>query len=250
MFAVQRAMLESTRDMKLYWSSRSPFVRKVMVAAHEVGIADRIRTQRVVVAPNNPNIEVMQDNPLSKIPTLVFDDGTSLYDSRVICEYFDTLHDGPKLFPANPDLRWKALRRQALGDGLMEVIVLRLGEMSRPREAQSDPHLVGRDLLDPAHHPEAFLTVDQRHIVGRALRRMHNGRSVDGPDPCADAPFQPVAAGEGTQHAGEKHRSPRREAELIGELAALEMIEVDPERRLNVCRHGLLPVFTSQFQLS
>jgi glutathione S-transferase len=134
-------MLESTRDMKLYWSSRSPFVRKVMVAAHEIGIADRIRTKRVVVAPNNPNIEVMQDNPLSKIPTLVFDDGTSLYDSRVICEYFDTLHDGPKLFPANPDLRWKALRRQALGDGLMEVIVLRLGEMSRPREAQSEKHL-------------------------------------------------------------------------------------------------------------
>ncbi len=85
--------------MKLYWSSRSPFVRKVMVAAHEVGIADRIRTQRVVVAPNNPNIEVMQDNPLSKIPTLVFDDGTSLYDSRVICEYFDTLHDGPTCQP-------------------------------------------------------------------------------------------------------------------------------------------------------
>jgi glutathione S-transferase len=86
-FALQRALFESIRDMKLYWSSRSPFVRKVMVAAHEVGIADRIRTQRVVVAPNSPNIEVMQDNPLSKIPTLVFDDGTSLYDSRVICEY-------------------------------------------------------------------------------------------------------------------------------------------------------------------
>ena len=136
-------MLESTRDMKLYWSSRSPFVRKVMVSAHEVGIADRIRTQRVVVAPNSPNIEVMQDNPLGKIPTLVFDDGTSLYDSRVICEYFDTLHDGPKLFPADPDLRWKALRRQALGDGLMDVIVLRLGEMNRPREAQSEKHLAG-----------------------------------------------------------------------------------------------------------
>jgi glutathione S-transferase len=134
-------MPESNSDMKLYWSSRSPFVRKVMVAAHEVGIADRIRTQRVVVAPNNPNIEVMQDNPLGRIPTLVLDDGTSLYDSRVICEYFDTLHDGPKLFPTSYDLRWKTLRRQALGDGLMEVIVLRLGEMNRPLEAQSEKHL-------------------------------------------------------------------------------------------------------------
>jgi len=157
-------MLETIPDMKLYWSSRSPFVRKVMVAAHEVGIADRIRTQRVVVAPNNPNIEVMQDNPLNKIPTLVFDDGTSLYDSRVICEYFDTLHDGPKLFPANPDLRWKALRRQALGDGLMEVIVLRLGEMNRPREAQSEKHLA-------AFRLKATKTLDRLETEADGLSR-------------------------------------------------------------------------------
>ena len=86
-------------SMKLLWSSRSPFVRKVMVAAHEVGLADRIRTERVVVAANKPNADVMAVNPLNKIPTLVLDDGTVLYDSRVICEYLDTLHDGPKLFP-------------------------------------------------------------------------------------------------------------------------------------------------------
>ncbi len=127
--------------MKLLWSSRSPFVRKVMVAAHEVGIADRIRTERVVVAANKPNADVMAVNPLNKIPTLVLDDGTALYDSRVICEYFDTLHEGAKLFPADAGARWTALRRQALGDGLMEAIVLRLGEQARPREAQSATHL-------------------------------------------------------------------------------------------------------------
>jgi glutathione S-transferase len=127
--------------MKLLWSSRSPFVRKVMVAAHEVGIAGRIRTERVVVAANNPNPDVMAVNPLSKIPTLVLDDGTALYDSRVICEYFDSLHTGPKLFPAEPAARWTALRRQALGDGLMEALVLRLGEQSRSPEARSEKHL-------------------------------------------------------------------------------------------------------------
>jgi glutathione S-transferase len=127
--------------MKLLWSSRSPFVRKVMVAAHEVGVADRIAAERVVVSANKPNPDVMASNPLNKIPTLVLDDGSALYDSRVICEYLDTLHDGPRLFPAGGAARWPALRRQALGDGLMEVIVLRLGEQNRAKETQSESHL-------------------------------------------------------------------------------------------------------------
>jgi glutathione S-transferase len=112
-----------------------------MVAAHETGLARRIRTERVVVSAAAPNPEVMAANPLNKIPTLILDDGTALYDSRVICEYFDTLHDGPKLFPTGPGVRWTALRRQALGDGLMDVIVLRLGEQGRPTTNQSEKHL-------------------------------------------------------------------------------------------------------------
>jgi glutathione S-transferase len=127
--------------MKLLWSSRSPFARKVMVAAHEVGVAGRIATERVVVGADKPNPSVMAVNPLNKIPTLVLDDGAVLYDSRVIAEYLDTLHDAPKLFPADPAARWRALRRQALGDGLMEVIVLRLGEQNRPEVRQSGSHL-------------------------------------------------------------------------------------------------------------
>jgi glutathione S-transferase len=127
--------------MRLLWSSRSPFVRKVMVTAHELGLVDRIRTERVVVSAAAPNAEVMAINPLNKIPTLILDDGSALYDSRVICEYLDTLHQGPKLFPAEPAARFAALRRQALGDGLMEVIVLRLGEQARPAGNQSEKHL-------------------------------------------------------------------------------------------------------------
>ena len=127
--------------MKLLWSSRSPFIRKVMVAAHEVGLADRIRTERVVVAANKPNPDVMAKNPINKIPTLVLDDSSALYDSRVICEYLDTLHAGSKLFPTDPGARLMALRRQALGDGLMDVLLLRLGEQARPPAAQSEKHL-------------------------------------------------------------------------------------------------------------
>ena len=127
--------------MKLHWSPRSPFVRKVMIAAHEVGIADRLQCVRTVAAMMKPHAELMVDNPLSKIPTLVLDDGTVLYDSAVICEYFDGLHAGPKLFPSLPRERMTALRRQALGDGLLDALILWRGEMMRPAGQQSEPYL-------------------------------------------------------------------------------------------------------------
>lgn len=127
--------------MTLFWSSRSPFVRKVMVAAHETGLAHCLTLQRVIVSANRPNPEVMAANPLNKIPTLVLADGSTLYDSRVICEFFDTLQQGPALFPCAPSARWRALRLQALGDGLMDVILLRLGEQNRAAAAQSATHL-------------------------------------------------------------------------------------------------------------
>jgi len=104
-------------EMLLHWSPRSPFVRKVMIAAHECGLADRIERVRTVVAAATPNIELMKENPQSRLPTLRLADGTVVYDSPVICEYFDTLHGGAKLFPESFPERLVALRRQSLGDG-------------------------------------------------------------------------------------------------------------------------------------
>jgi glutathione S-transferase len=125
--------------MKLHWSPRSPFVRKVMIAAHECGVADRITPVRTLVAMTSPNADLLADNPLSKIPTLVLDDGTVLYDSGVICEYLDTLHDKPRLFPAYGPAHWTALRRHALGSGLLDLLVLWRNERDRPQPSQ--PHL-------------------------------------------------------------------------------------------------------------
>ena len=85
--------------MKLHWSPRSPYVRKVMVVAHELGLADRIETVRTVVGGTKPHLELMRENPLGKIPTLVLEDGTILYNSPVICEYLDTLHGGREAVP-------------------------------------------------------------------------------------------------------------------------------------------------------
>jgi glutathione S-transferase len=126
--------------MKLHWSPRSPYVRKVMVVAHELGLADRIATMRTIVGGTQAHLELMRENPLGKIPTLVLEDGTILYDSPVICEYLDTLQDGPKLFPAWPQ-RLTALRRLALGDGMLDIALAWLGERFRPPERQSEPHM-------------------------------------------------------------------------------------------------------------
>jgi glutathione S-transferase len=127
--------------MKLHWSPRSPFVRKVMVVAHERGLLDRIDCVRTVAAMTQPHAELMQDNPLSKIPTLVLDDGSVLYDSAVICEYLDGLGDAPQLFPAAPKARFEALRRQALGDGFLDMLVTLRNE--REREHPSAVHMAG-----------------------------------------------------------------------------------------------------------
>src|SRR3954463_13342250 len=105
-----------TTKMLLHWSPRSPYVRKVLITAHEADLADRIETVRTVVAASEPNVELMKENPQSRLPTLRLADGTVVYDSVVICEYFDSLRDGVKLFPASWPERLTALRRHALGD--------------------------------------------------------------------------------------------------------------------------------------
>jgi glutathione S-transferase len=125
--------------MKLHWSPRSPFVRKVMIVAHERGVADRVTCVRTLAEMTKPHAELMKDNPLSKIPTLVLDDGMVLYDSPVICEYLDSLDGGPKLFPQQPAARMIALRRQALGDGFLDLLVMLRNE--RLRAQPSDEHI-------------------------------------------------------------------------------------------------------------
>jgi glutathione S-transferase len=127
--------------MTLHWSPRSPYVRKVMVAAHEMGLADRLNCVRTVVGGTTPHLELMQENPLGKIPTLVLEDGTILFDSPVVCEYLDTLHAGPKLYPAVGPERFTALRRHALGSGMIDMGLLLLGERFRPEERRSQPHM-------------------------------------------------------------------------------------------------------------
>jgi glutathione S-transferase len=127
-----------TPRLKLHWSPRSPFVRKVMVCIHELGLQDRVELVRSVAAMLKPNAAIMADNPLSKIPTLVREDGLVLFDSLVICEYLNSLADGP-LFPDAGDAKWHALRWHAFGNGLLDALILWRNERER---AQPLPELM------------------------------------------------------------------------------------------------------------
>lgn len=124
--------------MKLHWSPRSPFVRKVNIVLEELGLTEqveRIRSVAVFAAPPNPDI--LADNPLGKIPALITDDGRKLFDSRVICEFLIMQAGRDDLLPRDPDARIKHLRWQALGDGLTDILLLWRTE--RGRGTHADP---------------------------------------------------------------------------------------------------------------
>jgi len=119
--------------VRLFYSPTSPFVRKVMACAIARGIEGRIETIRS--NPHESPPDLLAANPLSKVPCLLADDGLALFDSPVICEFLDSVGDAPGLFPpAGPD-RWRALKQQAWGDGILDAAVGRRGEMAKPDEA-------------------------------------------------------------------------------------------------------------------
>lgn len=120
--------------MKLRHAAASPFVRKVMVVAHELNLLERIELLSTTVSPVQVNDSLAAENPLMKVPALTTDDGQVLFDSPVICEYLDTLAGGHKYFPAAGPARWTALRQQALGDGILDALVLCRYETTRPED--------------------------------------------------------------------------------------------------------------------
>lgn len=149
--------------MKLRGSPSSPFVRKVAAAAIECGLDGRIENVPVDVwAADTDQGEI---NPLGKVPALITDDGEVLFDSPVVCEYLDSLHDGDKLFPAAGPARWQTLKQQALADGILDAAVSRLLEGRRP-EAQRSADWMER----------------QRRVVERALDSFEtDAAALDGP---------------------------------------------------------------------
>ncbi len=122
--------------MKLYYSPSSPYVRKVMACAITRGLESRIHLH--TCNPHASPADLVADNPTSKVPCLVTDDGLPLYDSPLICEFLDSLGDAPALLPSASSPRWRALKFQAMGDGILDAAVPCRGELGRPKEAARD----------------------------------------------------------------------------------------------------------------
>jgi glutathione S-transferase len=122
--------------MKLYFSQTSPYARKVRLAAAHLGLADAIALVPASTKPIAEDPALAGANPLGKIPALVLDDGTVLFDSRVIVEYLDAKAGGGGLLPpASDPERWQTLRLQAVADGLLDAALLSRYEVAlRPGE--------------------------------------------------------------------------------------------------------------------
>jgi glutathione S-transferase len=142
--------------MKLHTAGASPFGRKVQILAIEAGLGPRVEIVAETISPVAANATVAAANPLGKIPVLVTDEGVAVYDSRVICEHLDTLHDGPRLFPAEPAQRLRALTLQALADGIMDAAVGTRYETALRPEPQRWPAWIAQ----------------QKQKVARALDRL------------------------------------------------------------------------------
>ncbi|MEO7430517.1 MAG: glutathione S-transferase [Dokdonella sp.] len=143
--------------MKLFYQTHSPYARKVLVAAHETGLAGDIDVVHHETSPTRPNDDVSALNPLGKVPVLITDDGLALFDSNVICEYLDRLHGQHLLIPLGEAARYRALRRQALAQGIADAgIAARWESERRPstlrwpimQEAQTRKVVAACDFLE------------------------------------------------------------------------------------------------------
>ena len=121
--------------MKLFHSPTSPYVRKVRVTVREKGLTGKV--EDVAVNSMEDGTPLLAHNPLSKVPTLLLDDGTALFDSPVICEYLDAQAANPVLIPAKGPERWEVLRHQAMTDGLMDAAFAYVMELRREESERS-----------------------------------------------------------------------------------------------------------------
>jgi glutathione S-transferase len=120
--------------MKLLYQTHSPYARKVLVAAYELGIADRLEVIHHETSPTRRNDEVFALNPLGKVPVLI-DAGQALFDSNVICDYLDRIGGQGRLIPADPVARYRALQLQALAQGMADAGIAVRWEAERRPEA-------------------------------------------------------------------------------------------------------------------
>ncbi|MEM7746280.1 MAG: glutathione S-transferase [Pseudomonadota bacterium] len=129
--------------MKLFYAAASPYVRKVMITAHELGLADRIETVTAPTSPLDPNADLLAVNPVGKIPALVTEDAGTLFDSRVICRYLNHVGGG-SLYGSGAG-EYPIIGREALAEGMIDAMLLAVYERRlRSEDMVSEPWVIGQ----------------------------------------------------------------------------------------------------------
>jgi glutathione S-transferase len=143
--------------LTLLYQSHSPYARKVLVCAHELGLTERLDVVHHETSPTNRNDAVFAANPLGKVPVLLTPDAGALFDSVVICDYLDRLGGAGSLIPRDGPARYETLRLQALAQGLCDAgIALRWETVRRPQVLRYPPLAEGQatKLLEAYDHLE------------------------------------------------------------------------------------------------
>lgn len=142
---MNRSLEKGVAPLPLYSQSHSPYARKVVVFAHEAGLAGRLAVLHHETSPTNRNDAVFAVNPLGKVPVLITPEAGAIFDSLVICDYLDGLHAGPRLIPTDGPARWDALRLHAIAQGLCDAgIALRWETERRPAHLRHPPLAEGQ----------------------------------------------------------------------------------------------------------
>lgn len=148
--------------MQIFFSPFSPYVRKCLVAAHELGLHKKLTLLPSNAHPVQRDRDIVAKNPLGKVPTFLADNGEVLYDSRVICEYLNDVADGP-LFPKGGPERWSALTLQALGDGMLDgALIARYEDVARPESLRWPEWRAAQ--LDKAETSLAYLSSQAQEL--------------------------------------------------------------------------------------
>lgn len=126
------ALSTHNSKLKLFYSPNSPYARKCRIVILEKGLQDKVELVSLMPADNPP--ELIVANPLGKVPTLLLDNGKSLCESPVICEYLDSLSNDNPLFPTDNTARFEVLNLAALASGIMDEAVAYVMEGRRPEE--------------------------------------------------------------------------------------------------------------------
>lgn len=156
--------------LTLLYQSHSPYARKVLVCAHELGLAERLDVVHHETSPTNRNDAVFAANPLGKVPVLLTADAGALFDSVVICDYLDRLGGPDSLIPRDGPARYEALRLQALAQGLCDAgIALRWETVRRPEALRYPPLAQGQTtkLAEAYDYLEAQLPLTKAVTIGQ-----------------------------------------------------------------------------------